>query len=89
MPHKEWGSRSLFLLLDATVCHNNPMRMKNKKSVDRIVLLKLAALADCDPRSIAHEFAAMEGERAHVRGRAGEKIRRVLEENGFLEKVAS
>ena len=54
-----------------------------RKTVDRPTLLRLAADADADPRSVER---ALHGE--HVRGRAGERIARALETNGFAASAA-
>lgn len=53
--------------------------------IDRPTLLRLAAEADSDPRSIAAELAAQRGERPHVKGRAGERIRSVLAAKGLIQ----
>ncbi len=53
-------------------------------NLDRRELLRLAAEADTDPRSIASELAAHRGERPHVRGVAGERVRRVLIQHGLI-----
>lgn len=54
------------------------MDMTHTVHIDRPTLLRLAADADCDPRSILNELAAERGERPHVVGRAGERIRAAL-----------
>ena len=51
-------------------------------TIDRPTLLRLAAAADSDPRSVARR---LRGE--HVRGRAGERIDRVLRARGLLPAV--
>jgi hypothetical protein len=48
-------------------------------------ILRLAAEADSDPRSIENELAAQRGERPHVRGRSGERIRAVLAAKGLIQ----
>jgi hypothetical protein len=53
--------------------------------LDRPTLLRLAAEADSDPRSVENEIAALRGERPHVRGRAGERIRAVLAAKGLIQ----
>lgn len=55
-----------------------------REPIDRPTLLRLAAEADCDPRSIIRELAAFRGERAHVTGRAGERVRAVLSAHGLI-----
>lgn len=51
--------------------------------IDRPTLLRLAAAADSDPRTVARELRALRGVEPHVRGRAGERIRAVLSKHGF------
>jgi hypothetical protein len=54
--------------------------------VDRPTFLRLAAEADSDPRSVARELAAAFGEGTlHVRGRAGERIRAVLQAHSLIQ----
>ncbi len=53
-------------------------------AIDRPTLLRLAAEADSDPRSVAAELAAQRGERPHVKGRAGERVRAVLAAKGLI-----
>ena len=57
--------------------------------LDRRDLLRLAAEADSDPRSIENELAAHRGERPHVRGVAGERVRRVLRQHGHIPPRAA
>jgi hypothetical protein len=52
--------------------------------VDRSTLRELAVAADADPRSIIAELRAALGQRPHVRGMAGHRVRRVLAERGFI-----
>lgn len=59
--------------------------MRNTTHISRPELLRLAAEADTDPRSVAAELAAERGERPHVKGRAGERIRAVLAEKGLIQ----
>jgi hypothetical protein len=59
------------------------------EEVDRPTLYRLAAAADCDPRSVAAELAAQRGEREHVRGRLGERIRAALRGHGLAERSAA
>jgi hypothetical protein len=54
------------------------------RPLDRPTLFTLAAEADADPRSIERELAAYRGERPHVRGRAGDRVRAVLERHGLI-----
>ncbi|HEU4544632.1 MAG TPA: hypothetical protein VFR23_26130 [Jiangellaceae bacterium] len=56
---------------------------------DKRTVLRLAAEADVDPRSVRSEFAAMRGERPHVTGRAGEKLRVVLARRGYVSSEAA
>lgn len=51
-------------------------------TIDRPALLRLAAAADSDPRSVLRR---LRGER--VRGRAGERIDRILASRGLLPEV--
>jgi hypothetical protein len=53
-------------------------------TVDRREILRLAAEADADPRSIERELRAMRGEDRHVRGRAGERVRAALASRGIM-----
>lgn len=46
--------------------------------IDRPTLLRLAAEADTDPRTVLAELRASRGERPPVRGRAGERVRAAL-----------
>jgi hypothetical protein len=57
----------------------------NTAHIDRPTLLRLAAEADTDPRSVAAELAAARGERRHVKGRVGERIRAVLAAKGLIQ----
>ena len=52
--------------------------MSHTVTLDRPAILRIAADADVDPRSVERELAAERGERPHVRGRAGQKIRDAL-----------
>lgn len=56
---------------------------------DRRTILAIAAESDTDPRSVEREFRAMRGEDRHVRGRAGERIRRVLADRGLHLRSAA
>jgi hypothetical protein len=47
------------------------------------VIMRIAAEATCDPRTVVAELAARRGERAHVRGRSGDRIRAILERIGY------
>ena len=58
--------------------------MHQRPEIDRPTLLRLAAEADADPRSVLRELAAARGERAHVRGRAGERVRAALAAHGLI-----
>jgi hypothetical protein len=51
--------------------------------IERPDLLRLAADCDADPRTVQR---VLRGE--HVRGRAGERIRRVLEQRGLTPPPA-
>ena len=55
--------------------------------LDTRTILLLAAESDTDPRSVKREIAAIRGEREHVRGRPGERIRQVLEARGLVPKA--
>lgn len=46
--------------------------------IDRPTLFRVAAEADTDPRTVLAEVAAERGERPHVRGRVGERVRAAL-----------
>jgi hypothetical protein len=61
----------------------------NAAQLDRPTLLRLAAEADSDPRSVAAELAAERGERAHVKGRAGERVRAVLAAKGLIRQPSN
>jgi hypothetical protein len=52
-------------------------------------LRRLAVAADVDPRTIQAEMLALRGERTHVRGMAGERVRRVLADHGYLPHEAA
>jgi hypothetical protein len=52
---------------------------------ERPVLLRLAADADCDWRSIAKELQHP----GAIRGRVGERIRRVLRAHGLVRQAAA
>jgi hypothetical protein len=58
----------------------NSMRIRD---IDRPTLLRLAAEADSDPRTVLAELRARRGERQPVRGRAGERIRAALIRHGL------
>lgn len=51
-----------------------------KKTIDESTARRLAVKADCDPRTIRK---ALRGET--VRGLAGHRVKRVLEEEGLLK----
>jgi hypothetical protein len=53
-------------------------------AVDRPTLYRIAAEADCDPRTVAAAIAARRGERPPPRGRAGERVAAVLERHPEL-----
>jgi hypothetical protein len=53
--------------------------------VDTRTILEIAATSDTDPRSVQRELAAQRGERPHVRGRPGERIRAVLATKGLIQ----
>lgn len=53
--------------------------------IDTRTILELAAASDTDPRSVQRELAALRGERPHVRGRAGERIRSALALKGLFQ----
>lgn len=55
--------------------------------IDRATLRRLAVAADADPRSVIAEIRASKGQRQHVRGMAGQRVRRVLREHGILPNV--
>ena len=46
--------------------------------IDWAFILRVAADAACDPRTVAAELAAERGERVHVRGMVGERVRAAL-----------
>jgi hypothetical protein len=52
--------------------------------IDRATLRRLAVEADADPRSVIAELRACRGERPHVRGMSGHRVRRVLREHGLI-----
>lgn len=52
-------------------------------------ILEIAAKSETDPRSVRREIAALRGERPHVRGRAGERIRQELARRGLLQSEAA
>jgi hypothetical protein len=58
--------------------------MSTSRLFDRATILRLAAEADTDPRSIVNELEAQRGKRRHVRGHAGERVRRVLALHGLI-----
>ena len=47
-------------------------------------ILRLAAEADVDPRSVQRELRALQGTGKPVRGRSGERLRSVLAKRGIL-----
>ncbi len=55
--------------------------------IDLATLRALAVAADADPRSVIAELRAARGERAHVRGMAGHRVRRVLVGKGLIPAV--
>lgn len=55
------------------------MHTADGKPVDRPTLLRLAAEADADPRSIARRLRG-----GRIRGRAGERIEQALVARGFV-----
>jgi len=57
--------------------------------VDAATIRALAVEAECDPRSIERELRAQRGERAHVRGLAGHRARRVLASHGYIARSAA
>lgn len=52
--------------------------------IDRATLRALAVEAEADPRSVIAELRAARGQRQHVRGLAGHRVRRVLARHGLL-----
>lgn len=48
-------------------------------------ILELALASNTDPRSVKREIAALRGERPHVRGTAGERIRTALADKGLIQ----
>ncbi len=52
--------------------------------IDRATLRALAVEAEADPRSIIAELRAARGERPHVKGLAGHRVRRVLMSRGLI-----
>ncbi len=52
--------------------------------IDTATLREIAVAADADPRSVIAELRADRGERPHVRGMPGHRVRRVLAERGLL-----
>jgi len=59
--------------------------MPHTTEVDTRTILTIAVESDTDPRSVRRELAAQRGERAHIRGRAGERIRQVLAQKGLIQ----
>jgi hypothetical protein len=57
--------------------------------IDRPTLLLVASDADCDPRTVEAELAAYRGERAHVRGIRGRRIRAALVRRGIVQTEAA
>jgi hypothetical protein len=57
--------------------------------LDRPTILRLAAAADSDPRTVAREIRALRGAEPHVRGRAGERIRAVLTRFGIAPQKSA
>ena len=55
--------------------------------LDTRTILAIAAESDTDPRSVRAELAAQRGQRAPVRGRAGERVRRALMARGLLSQL--
>jgi hypothetical protein len=53
---------------------------------ERDIVLQIALEANCDPRSVVNELAAYRGEGEHVRGRVGDRIRRLLERRGMQSR---
>ena len=62
--------------------------MRTAETPDYPTVLRLAAEAMVDPRSVHAELLAARGERRHVRGVAGERVRRVLAAHGYLSSEA-
>jgi hypothetical protein len=58
-------------------------------ALDTRTILRIAAEADVDPRSVRRELAAMRGERPPVRGRAGERIRAAFLKRGIGQPEAA
>jgi hypothetical protein len=56
---------------------------------ERDIVLQIAREAGCDARSVTAELAAYRGLREHVRGRAGDRIRHVLERRGMKSQPAA
>jgi hypothetical protein len=52
--------------------------------IDLATLRALAVAAEVDPRSVIAELQAARGERPHVRGMAGNRVRRLLAEKGLI-----
>lgn len=57
--------------------------------IDLATIRALAVEAESDPRSIIAEIRAARGERAHVRGLAGHRVRRVLSKHGLIPSNAA
>ncbi len=57
--------------------------------IDRATLRALAVEAESDPRSIIAELRAARGQRPHVRGLAGHRVRRVLIRHGLIQSEAA
>jgi hypothetical protein len=58
--------------------------MLHQADIDTRTVLAIAVEADVDPRSVRHEIAAMRGERPHVRGRPGERLRKAFAARNLL-----
>jgi hypothetical protein len=57
--------------------------------IDRATLRALAVEAEADPRSVIAELRAARGQRPHVRGLAGHRVRRVLARHGLIGSEAA
>ena len=62
-----------------------PNHAHSDLGVDLATLRRLAVEADVDPRSIVAELRAARGERDHVRGMAGHRVRRLLAQKGLIQ----
>lgn len=56
---------------------------------DRPTLLAIASEADVDPRTVEAELAAYRGEREHVRGIRGRRVRSILIARGLVQTEAA